>query len=109
MKYIFIASPYIIGDRQTNVFRALDAANELMDIGFTPYCPLLCHFWQLYRPRDEKQWRGYSLDWLKKCDALLRLPGESEGADREVAEADRLQMPVFLSIPLLLRHVRGAK
>jgi len=33
--------------------------------------------------------------WLSRCDALLRLPGDSNGADQEVVEAERLSMPIF--------------
>ena len=35
--------------------------------------------------------------WLQVCDALLRLPGASVGADMEEAEARRLELPVFKS------------
>jgi hypothetical protein len=37
-------------------------------------------------------------EWLKCCDAVLRLPGESTGADREVALAKELGIPVYYSI-----------
>lgn len=40
--------------------------------------------------------------WIAVCAALLRLPGESKGADMEVAEAKRLGIPVFDSIKALL-------
>jgi hypothetical protein len=36
--------------------------------------------------------------WLAKCDCLLRLPGESKGADNEVFWAKKLGMPVYYSI-----------
>jgi hypothetical protein len=32
---------------------------------------------------------------LARCDALLRLPGESPGADREVKRARELWIPVY--------------
>jgi hypothetical protein len=38
------------------------------------------------------------LIWLPACDAVLRLPGESNGADIEVKEAQRLGLPVFNSL-----------
>jgi hypothetical protein len=40
----------------------------------------------------------YDLNWLAKCDAVLRLPGASSGADREVEYAQKLGIPVFYSI-----------
>jgi hypothetical protein len=41
------------------------------------------------------------LAWLAKCDAVLRITGESPGADREVKEAMRLNIPVYLGIDQL--------
>ena len=32
---------------------------------------------------------------LKRCDAVLRLPGASRGADRDVARAQALGLPVY--------------
>lgn len=39
---------------------------------------------------------------MEKCDALLRLPGESAGADLEAAQAGGLGIPVFRSVEELL-------
>jgi hypothetical protein len=35
---------------------------------------------------------------LEHCDAVLRLPGESTGADQDVAIAHRRGLPVFTSV-----------
>jgi hypothetical protein len=35
---------------------------------------------------------------LQRCDAVLRLPGESRGADRDVAIAEARGIPVFTSL-----------
>ncbi len=35
---------------------------------------------------------------LQHCDAVLRLPGESTGADQDVATAERLGLPVYHSV-----------
>jgi hypothetical protein len=40
--------------------------------------------------------------WVRRCDAVLRLPGASSGADREVALAERLGLPVFGSVDEVL-------
>jgi hypothetical protein len=37
-------------------------------------------------------------EWVLRCDALLRLPGESQGADAEVELAKKHGIPVFYSI-----------
>jgi len=46
------------------------------------------------------------LEWLAKCDAVLRLPGESKGADIEKDYALSLGIPVFFSIDDLLEYFK---
>jgi hypothetical protein len=43
-------------------------------------------------------WLGIDLPWVARSDAVLRLPGESRGADAEVAEAERNGIPVFYAV-----------
>lgn len=45
-----------------------------------------------------ESWYQMDLVIVAHCDGLLRLPGESVGADLEVAEARRLSLPVFFSV-----------
>lgn len=35
---------------------------------------------------------------IQRCDALLRIPGESRGADMDVAKAQQLGLPVYFSV-----------
>jgi hypothetical protein len=98
MKKVYIASPYSIGDPSVNVRRQIDAAEELINAGFYPYLPLLSHFQHEVHPHDYETWVRLDDAWIPACDALLRLPGESKGADREVALALKLGIPVYYSI-----------
>ena len=45
-----------------------------------------------------RDWLNYDLPILDKCQALLRLPGESVGADIEVRHANASHIPVFHTI-----------
>jgi hypothetical protein len=45
-----------------------------------------------------KSWMEVDLPWVKVCDAVLRLPGMSVGADIETAFAAENLIPVFHSI-----------
>ena len=101
--FVYIASPYSIGDKLTNVKKSLEIANILMDKGFIPYAPLLNHFQNEMFPRTETDWLEFDLRWLYKCDALLRLPGESKGADEEVRAANKVGTPIFYSIEELVK------
>jgi hypothetical protein len=92
---VYIASPYSLGDPEENVRVQIDAAHRLMDLGHTPIAPLLSHFLHLHRPRPYEDWLRSDLEIIPRCDMLLRLPGESPGADRETDLAMTLSIPVI--------------
>jgi hypothetical protein len=101
---VYIASPYTLGDVAVNVKRQLDCVDELMDLGFAPYAPLYSHFQHMAHPRPYQDWINIDLVWVEICDVLLRLDGESKGADGEVALALKLGKPVFYSIDELVKY-----
>jgi hypothetical protein len=45
---------------------------------------------------------------LEHCDAVLRLPGESTGADRDVAIAQRRGLPVYYQLDDIPGHLPDA-
>lgn len=98
IKKVYIASPYTIGDQAKNVKRSMECANMLIDNGFVPFIPLLSHFQHMVYPRSYDEWINYDLSWIESCDAVIRLKGESKGADLEVEHAKKLGIPVFISI-----------
>lgn len=104
MKVVYIASPYTIGNQAENVRYQIDIAEELMALGYCPLAPLLNHFHHLVYPHTHSEWLMQCLSLLSKCDCVLRLHGESIGADREVAHAEELGIPVFHSIAKLSYH-----
>lgn len=95
---IFISSPYSKGDQVLNVRKSLAVADELRELGFLPFSPLLSHFHHCIFPHDYEYWMQMDLEWLARCDGVLRLPGESSGADREKEFALELGIPVFFTI-----------
>lgn len=103
MKYIYIAGPYTNGDPVLNIRKTIEAADELRELGYVPFIPHLSHLWHLISPHEYEYWMLYDFEWLERCDALLRLPGESEGADREIDRMHILGKPVFYVIPLISR------
>ena len=102
MEYIYIAGPYTKDDPITNTANAIKAADILAEKGYIPFIPHLTMLWHLLSPHEIDFWYEYDMGWLKKCNALLRLPGESPGADKEVSMAFALKMPVYLSVEDLL-------
>jgi hypothetical protein len=95
---VYVAGPYTKGDVVINVRKAIEAADQLAALGHYPFIPHLSHFWHLVAPHKYLFWIEQDLAWLNKCDALLRLPGESKGADLEVATARKLGLKVYTSI-----------
>ena len=92
---IYVAGPYTKGDVVLNIREAVQVGNTLLDYGFIPFVPHLTGFWHLLCPNSYETWMDYDAEWLKSCDAVLRLDGESRGADAEVELAHKLNIPVF--------------
>jgi hypothetical protein len=99
---VYIASPYTKGDVAVNVKRQLDMADDLMTLGYAPFAPLYSHFQHMAHPRPYGDWIAIDLEWVPACDVILRLDGESSGADGEVAFARERGIPVVFSVAELL-------
>ena len=95
---VYIASPYTRGVPLDNVNISFDAALELIDLGFAPYPPLYSHYLEERSPKPYETWTTLDKEWVLRCDCLLRLPGESSGADAEVELAIKNDIPVFYGI-----------
>lgn len=121
-KRVYIAGPISQGILEHNLWRADYAFRQLMLAGFAPLCP----HWSVYHGSarqfhdivlaqarvlpeytTHEDWLGVDLPWVAVSDAVLRLEGESVGADREVALAESLGIPVFTSIEELKEAFRG--
>ena len=100
---VYIASPYTKGDHLENVNVQMDMYSELLDLGFLPFAPLYTHYIHVRHRKDYDTWMDVDYNWIEVCDVLLRLPGESGGADLEVAHAKKIGMPVFYSVEELLK------
>ncbi len=101
---VYVAGPYTKGDVAANVRAAVNAAQELLDAGHIPFVPHLSHFWHLVHPNPYERWITFDLAWLEVCDALVRLPGESAGADQEERHAAKWGLPVYQGVEEFLRE-----
>lgn len=98
---VYISGPYSNGNKLANVNAAIDAAQEVWVAGHDPYIPHLTHYWDERHSHSIDDWMEMDLSWLSDCDAVLRLPGESGGADMEVARALELGIPVVYEVKQL--------
>lgn len=95
---VYIASPYTLGDQQENVDRKINMTAYLIDNGFFPFAPLLCHYIDQKHPKAYETWINWCNVWLPQCNAVLKLPGASKGADLEVELAISKNIPVFYDV-----------
>lgn len=91
---IYLASPYSKGDVGANVHNHYRVADYLSNQGFHVKTPLSSHLWHLIIPRPYEFWMEYDFVELEECDAVVRVDGESSGADREVLYATDLGLPI---------------
>jgi hypothetical protein len=127
-KRIYIAGPISSGDLLHNIRQADEAFFALLRAGFAPFCP----HWSVFAGEAHNvctpaqgrivraqatvlphgtthdDWMGVDLPWVSVADGVLRLPGVSVGADREVRQAEAGQIPVFQSVNDVVSYFRFA-
>lgn len=111
-KRIYIAGPITKGDTGANAKQGTRAAVELIRRGYAPFCPQLSVFMGFHEQKFQyscdvqvspcdiahAEWLEADLPWVAVSDGVLRLPGESVGADVEVQFAEDNGIPVFRTI-----------
>lgn len=112
---VYVAGPIKKGDRAENVRRGIEAGNRLHAAGYVVFIPHLNELWHAQHPHTWSEWMSHDLEWVEQCDAVLRIPGESEGADLEERFAVSRGIPVFhthdelvAALPIAQRSGLGA-
>ena len=80
---VYIAGPFS-SDPLGGTNNAIDAAERIAAMGHIPYIPHLTHYWEARHHHEYQFWLDYDNVFLPMCDVLLRLPGASSGADKEM-------------------------
>lgn len=93
--FCYIAGPYSKPDPVVNTAKAIAFGNWLLDHGYRPFIPHLSMWQNMAQYRPWREWLDIDFDWIAKCDVLIRLPGESTGADQECELAAKLGIPAF--------------
>jgi nucleoside 2-deoxyribosyltransferase len=82
---VYLAGPYSHPDPVLNVRYCIGVGDDLLAEGdVVPLVPHLTLLWHFVRPRPIDDWYTYDIALLARCDAVLRLPGDSVGADAEI-------------------------
>ena len=103
---VYVAGPYTKPDPVLNTRKACLIADELVQMGAAVIVPHLSMLWHAISPASIDEWYRRDLEVLVHCHAVALMPGESTGADAEVAHARRHGIPVYstdhpVSWPLL--------
>lgn len=91
---VYVSGPYT-SDPAANTVRAIHVGQVLLERGYAPMVPHLSHYWHEQLPNPYDAWLELDVAWVLVADAVLRMPGESSGADEEVALARAHGIPVF--------------
>ena len=103
---VYVAGP-ISSDPEQGKLNALVVATKLRDAGHNPYVPHFSVDWDKLHPAEYETWMRIGSAWLEAADAVVVLPGESPGTDREVAIARELGIPIFGSVRSLTDWASG--
>lgn len=109
-KRVYISGPITCTnyDRTTAIHEAVNTQRELMELGFAPLNPMLSAYlpYAFDGSFSHEDWLECDIPWVVCADAVLRLPGPSDGADRECSRARTLDIPVFDSVDALVAWSR---
>ncbi len=95
---VYVAGP-ISSNPMHGTYNAITTSEKLRDYaGVTPFIPHLTVVWDMISPHVYEYWMTYDAEIIQHCDGLFRMEGHSPGADREVQQANSLEIPVFTDI-----------
>jgi hypothetical protein len=92
---VYVAGPYTHPEPVLNTRAACLLADHLVSVGAAVIVPHLSLLWHAISPASVDDWYARDLDVLAHCHAVALLPGESTGADAEVAYARGRDIPVY--------------
>jgi hypothetical protein len=94
MQLVYLSGAITRGDKNVNWFVAAQAQVALMRAGFAVINPMSSMLMPESVNIDWETWLLMDERIIEACDFLIRIPGDSDGADREVAHALALGIPV---------------
>ena len=99
-KPTYVAGPLSDPNTATQIWNvgvASVVALDLIRAGHLVYLPHLCQYleYQQNGSLGWQFWMDYDLEWLRRCGRVVRIPGESKGADIEVDTALAIGMRVY--------------
>jgi hypothetical protein len=91
----YVAGPYT-GEVEANIRLANQVGRELRRLGYATIVPHNTIISALVAPENYEAYLENDFEQVARCDLVVRLPGDSSGADRECALAHQLGIPVVI-------------
>lgn len=97
MRRVYLSGPITKGNRTTNFAMSCEAHRLLLDDGHAVLNPMLSMMHPDAANITWDQWIVSDLKFVEVCDMVVRLPGESKGADTEVLHAEKHGVSIVLA------------
>lgn len=105
---VYIAGPMTNGSgrffNMAKINEAIKVYFTLIKLGFVPHCPQLTVFGEFMSPNDVsyEQWLELDRCYIDDTDVVLRIEGDSKGADRECEYARHYGKPIIYGLDSFL-------
>lgn len=115
---VYVAGKYSdnnVLDVLNNIRKGIQVSRRILLMGCAPFCPWLDYMYILTMSDGEmnglrkEMLYKYSLEWLRAAHAMFLLPERIEdahGVQDELAEAERLGIPVFTELDELRKYAK---
>lgn len=101
-KVLYVAGPYTRPDPVINTNAACRVGTIIFEQSeWAPFIPHTTLLWHAVTPRGIDFWYELDIHHMLNCDAVVRLPGASSGADAEIDAAVEAGMTIidFTDLP----------
>lgn len=95
---VYISGPITKGNRTENFAKAAHVQAALIGAGYATLNPMLTMMHPEAWTIPHNAWMENDLPWVEAANAVLRLPGESVGAELECEHARKHGIPIFDNI-----------
>ena len=109
-KVIYLAGPLEPSGRIDYIRAAVEVAEEILTYHCSAIIPhTMTVMWGYAYPKSKSTWLALDKAIIAKCDAILRIPGDSEGADEEMRFAKSVGIPIYGTVEELAHDWRFGK
>lgn len=102
---VYLSTPMRKGHWTNNVRTAAKVAHDMMKHGFSVINPMGSWLLDVAEPLEFNEWLENDYGLILVSDCVYRIPGESDGADKECWFATKNGVPVYDDLRLLYEEM----